>query len=76
MFKCLEKKKKSKKLPLILLFSNFTIKLNGGAQGMFIKYRNPVELRETVIILQNRFKFQNLSEQVAVSVWEMNCSSV
>lgn len=56
-----------------MLFSNFTIKLNDGPQGIFIKYRNPEELRETVIVLQNRFKFQNLSEQVAVSVWEMNC---
>lgn len=43
---------------------------------MFIKCEDPMELRETVTTLQNRFKFQNLSGQVAVAVWEMNCSSV
>lgn len=49
LFKCLEQQKK-KNLLLILWFCNFTIKLNGGPQGMFIKYRNAEELREPAII--------------------------
>lgn len=60
----------------MLVFSIFTSKLNDRLQGTFIKYDDPMELRETVTTLQNRFKFQNLSGRVVVAVWEMNCSTV
>lgn len=55
----------------MFVFSILTSKLNDGFQGMFIKYEDPTELRETVTTLQNRFKFQNLSGQVTAAVWEI-----